>query len=1097
MFLEEKFNEEVVTMDLESEFLKFLRSFSLGEGKLKYLERVKEMIDTGGNSLEIDYPDLYLYDPLLARELEENPDNFLRYANIALKRLVEQINPDYVWEKKDFFVRPTKLLRTLRIRELGSQYLNKLIAIEGIMVRSTPVKQKMIKAKFVHYKSATEKCEFYWPDTGEIGDVLEIPPRCPMCGGGGPIRPEPEKSYYVDWQKVVIQERPEEIPPGQIPRSIEAVLTRDIVDKARPGDRVVITGILRVDVQSKKARPVYGMYVDVLSVEVSQKTLEEILITSDDEKKILELSRDPWIRKKIILSIAPGIHGLWDIKEAIALSLFGGNQKETKDGMRIRGDIHLLLVGDPGTAKSVPGYTLVKIRRKGDIDEKTVEIGRLIDYFMTEFKDKVLIRGESEIIDLSSINLHLETYSFNFLEEKGEWREIRGFSRHASSGVLLRVKLENGEHIEATLGHSFIVRRDNKILTIDGIDLKDGDEIPTYVDKNTIIWRKVVSIEFVTGYEGYVYDMDVDFMQNFAVEPSKAFLHNSQLLQYVSRIAPRAIYTTGKGSSAAGLTASVIREKSTGEFYLEAGALVLADGGFALIDEIDKMREEDRVAIHEAMEQQSFHPETLIEIPGIGLVKIGELVEKLGEKYGFKTLDETQYLNKIPEDLVLSTTDFEKTYLVKPSLISRHVSLGEFIEVEFSNNYKVIVTPEHPFFVLTEKGLEVVEAEKLKLGMFVPAAPGTKGTTEGYFDVLIDYLNKELLKLGCGTPDWVSKEGLNLFIDSCLINYPEEFVSKIEKELKWLKTLVNLEWHEIKSIKKFKDENIKWVYDLTVLPTRVFVSNGVVLHNTVSIAKAGIVARLNARSTVIAAGNPKYGRYLDDKLITDNINLPVTILSRFDLIYILRDKPSIEADEQLARHILNVHTRTEDIKPEIPLDLLKKYISYARKYIRPVVNDKAREMLIKFFIEMRRLGNEYGGIVAITARQLEALIRLAEAHAKMALKTVATEEDAAEAIRLMREYLYQFGVTEEGVPDIDIIAAGKPKSIRDKMMLIEDIVLELMKETEYECAPIRQLVERAKQHGLSPQEVSDIINRLHKEGMIIEKKTGCYSKPPM
>ncbi|MCC6052050.1 MAG: Minichromosome maintenance protein MCM, partial [Fervidicoccaceae archaeon] len=235
----------------------------------------------------------------------------------------------------------------------------------------------------------------------------------------------------------------------------------------------------------------------------------------------------------------------------------------------------------------------------------------------------------------------------------------------------------------------------------------------------------------------------------------------------------------------------------------------------------------------------------------------------------------------------------------------------------------------------------------------------------------------------------------------------------------------------------------------------------------------------------------------EDKLITENINLPVTILSRFDLIYILKDKPSPEVDGQFAEHVLNVHIRTEDVKPEIPLDLLKKYISYARKNIRPIITDKAKDMLKSFYVEMRKLGSEAGGIVAITPRQLEALIRLAEAHAKMALKQYATEEDAAEAIRLMREYLYQFGVTEGGVPDIDIITAGKPKSIRDKMLLIEEIIEELVKETTYECAPIRQVAEKAKQKGLDPQEISELINRMHREGMLIEKKTGCYSKPPV
>lgn len=1085
-------------LDVEAEVLRFLRTFTLRDGKPKYLERVKSMIDEGRISIEVDYLDLYLFNPQLARLLEQIPDAFLKYANSALGRLVEQLAPEYASEKKAFIVRPTKPSRTVKIRELGSEHLNKLVAIEGILVRVTPVKQKMSRAFMVHYRSAREKCEFLWPEEGEVEEVLEVPPKCPRCGEGGPIRVDPSRSEYIDWQRAVIQERPEEVPPGQIPRSIEAVLTKDIVDKARPGDRVVVTGILRVDVQGqarRAARTIYGMYLDVLSVEVSQKTLEEIVITSEDEKKILELARDPWIRKRIMLSIAPALYGLWDVREAIALALFGGNPKETRDGTRIRGDIHVLLVGDPGTAKSIPAYSLVPVRKRGDEGFILVEIGRLVDYLVEELKDSVVRVGDSEVVNLVSANVELETLTLNTETRAPEWRRIRGASRHTGSGVLLRVTLDDGGTVDATLGHSFLVRKGEGLAVTEGAELTEGQELPARGEDGRLVWKKVVRLDYVTCENGYVYDLDVEGTNNFMVEPSQVFVHNSQLLQYVARIAPRAIYTTGKGSSAAGLTASVIRDKTTGEFYLEAGAMVLADGGFALIDEIDKMRDEDRVAIHEAMEQQSFHPDTVVELPEYGEVRIGELVENLGKTYGFTRVGDTEYLNVIPSNLEVLTTDFEKTFKVGPALVSRHRWNGDYIEVTFSNGYRVIVTPEHPFFVLTNEGLKLIEAEKLSPGMLVPAAPGTKGTTERYEEVLLDYVTRELTRIRCPTPEWASREGITLLIDSCLLNLPESVLKQIEGALKRLRAIVNLEWHEVTAVRRFRDESVQWAYDLTVLPTRVFVSKGVVLHNTVSIAKAGIVARLNARTTVIAAGNPKYGRYLEDKLITDNINLPVTILSRFDLIFVLKDKPLVDIDSRLAEHVLEVHSRTEDVKPDIPVDLLKKYVSYARKYIRPVLSERAKEMVRNFYVEMRRLGSETGGVVAITARQLEALIRLTEAHAKMALKQVATEEDAAEAIRLMSEYLYQFGVTEQGVPDIDIIAAGKPKTLREKMLLIEDAIKDIIAETGSECAPVKQIVERLKQHGISPQEANEILTRLHREGLLVERRTGCYSKP--
>uniref|UniRef100_A0A7J3ZLT2 DNA helicase n=1 Tax=Fervidicoccus fontis TaxID=683846 RepID=A0A7J3ZLT2_9CREN len=681
--------------DYEVRFRGFLEDFTAPDGSRKYIEKIKSMIVEGRIGLVVEFPDLYMYDTRLALSLERSPDIVLPQFNRALTGIVRGIDPDYAEEKGLFHVRLTKLPKSIPIRGIKSWHLNRLVMVEGILVRATPVKEKMVRATYKHMHPECGE-EFEWPSEGEVGEVLEAPPYCIVCGRPGNLRLVLEKSRFIDWQKIVIQEKPEDVPPGQIPRSVEAILTRDLVDVARPGDRVSVVGILRVQPGGKRVRPVYDVYLEVVGVDVSQKTLEEIEISREDEQRILELARDPWIRKRVIASIAPGIHGLWDVKEAIALALFGGVPKETQDKMRIRGDIHILLIGDPGTAKS-------------------------------------------------------------------------------------------------------------------------------------------------------------------------------QLLQYVSRIAPRAIYTTGKGSSAAGLTAAVVREKGTGEFYLEAGALVLADGGVALIDEIDKMREEDRVAIHEAMEQQ-----------------------------------------------------------------------------------------------------------------------------------------------------------------------------------------------------------------------------------TVSIAKAGIVARLNARCAVIAAGNPRYGRYIEERLLPDNINLPITILSRFDLIFVIKDKPNAAQDSALAYHVLRVHREPEEVVPEIPVDLLKKYISYARRSVRPKLTEQASELLKSFFVEMRRLGSELGeGVVSITTRQLEALVRLAEAHARMALKEWVTEEDAAEAIRLMKTFLDQIGrPSGESVPDIDALMVGKPKSKREKMLLIEDAIKELLSETGEKCVTIRQIGERVKSEGVTTTELEELLSRMLREGIIYEYRAGCFSRTP-
>ncbi len=690
--------EEAV--DWKIKFYKFLQDFRDTSGNFKYRERVFRMAHMMQKSLVVDFSDIILYDRALARHIEEEPDQALEEFSSALAEYLRKEQPEYAEVAGRVYARIRQPPRVLKIRELTSDYIGKFVAIEGIVTRVTRVEAKLVKAHYVHITPEGALHEFDYPEQGEMGERIEKPVVCPVCGRTGRFELVLEKSKFLDWQKIVVQERPEEIPPGQIPRSIEVVLTGDLVDSARPGDRSLITGILRVmptqAVQKASGRSVFSFYIEANHVDVQQKVLEEIEITREDEEKIRELAKDPWIREKIIASIAPSIYGYYDIKEAIALLLFGGVPKLMFDGTRIRGDIHVLLVGDPGTAKS-------------------------------------------------------------------------------------------------------------------------------------------------------------------------------QLLQYTARLAPRGLYTSGKGSTAAGLTATVLRDKVTGEYYLEAGAMVIADGGVAAIDEIDKMREEDRSAIHEALEQQ-----------------------------------------------------------------------------------------------------------------------------------------------------------------------------------------------------------------------------------TVSIAKAGIVARLNARASVLAAGNPRFGRYDLTQPISKNIDLPPTILSRFDLIFVIQDIPSEGKDRRLARHIIGVHSDIEKAKPFIDPQLLKKYVSYARKYVRPQLTPEAMKLIEEFYVAMRRSGirgeeAKSPPPIAITPRQLEGLIRLAEAHAKMALRDKVTIEDVEEAIRLMYTTLRRVGFDiESKTIDIDVLETGVSRSKREKIREFMKFLNEVFEQTpEIELS---QLIKMAREKGFEKEFAYETIQQLKRSGELYEPSPGRLQK---
>uniref|UniRef100_A0A7J3QFK7 DNA helicase n=1 Tax=Ignisphaera aggregans TaxID=334771 RepID=A0A7J3QFK7_9CREN len=679
--------DTLLTHDYFAEIEDFLLNYRDESGEHKYRESIRRMILEERYDIEISFMDIVNYNPKLAEEyIVKDPELAIMKFAEAVKHIIELYYPEYLDKIPRIIPRFRDIPLLFKIRDIRSILIGKLVAVEGIVVRATPPKQKMVEALFIHECGG----EIHVPITG---DTIDKPMICPICQrSSGSWRLIEERSRYRDFQRIVIQEKPEEMPAGRMPRSLEVDVYDILVDIARPGDRVIVIGILKLrGGGAKRVKSVYDIFLEANNIIVSQRMLEEIEISKEDEERIKELAKDPLIRRKIIASIAPAIHGLWDLKEAIALLLFGGNQKILPDGTRVRGDIHVLIIGDPGTAKS-------------------------------------------------------------------------------------------------------------------------------------------------------------------------------QLLQYVSRIAPRAVYTTGKGATAAGLTAAVIRDKQSGEYYLEAGALVLADGGVACIDEIDKMREEDRVAIHEAMEQQ-----------------------------------------------------------------------------------------------------------------------------------------------------------------------------------------------------------------------------------TISIAKAGIVARLNARTSVLAAGNPRYGRYLPSRSITENVNLPPTILSRFDLIFVVKDIPNPEKDSRLARHISAVHSYSEVVKPFIDVDTLRKYIAYARKYIKPVLTEEARKMLEEFFIEMRKRSFEApDSPITITARQYEALIRLAEAHSRMALKNEVTEEDAAEAIRLMKSMLESVGIdVESGEIDIDTIMTGKPKSQREKMLIIEEVIRELS--AAEGCAKIKNIVSKTREQNIDDKFVEEVLNKMRREGLIYQVREGCYA----
>ncbi|MCX8158193.1 MAG: minichromosome maintenance protein MCM [Candidatus Diapherotrites archaeon] len=672
-------------------------------------------------SLLIDYKKMDYYDVVLGDELIYNPDTCIEAVKKAIKRIPLSVLPEQ--EKKfDPNIRFYNFYNfdEVKLKELNSEKINKIVVIDGLVKLTSDVLPRI--------KEIAWECRRCGNIIKTIQrDTTPNPPYACACENKT-FKILTESSSFVDFQRLEIQEPLEQLRGSEQPTNVEVWLTDDLVNSVLPGDRIKIVGIVRLKNQTK-SKIVYGKYIEAIHIERIEKEFEELDITEEEKNKIEELAKDPEIYEKIKKSIAPNIYGHDVVKEAIALQLFGGVKKKLPNKSWVRGNIHILLVGEPGMAKSM-------------------------------------------------------------------------------------------------------------------------------------------------------------------------------LLQATSKIAPKAVYVAGKTTTGAGLSATAVKDEFGEGWVLKAGALILANGGFCMVDELDKMDDQDRSALHEAMEQ------------GI-----------------------------------------------------------------------------------------------------------------------------------------------------------------------------------------------------------------------ISVAKAGIVTRFKADTSILAAANPKYSRFDPFENYIEQIDLPPSLLSRFDLFFIIKDVLDRKKDEEIATYITNVHragskllrkekgeepqeelthvNNTENqeqttnqnnqekesidetiknITPEIDQELLRKYIAYARQNIIPEMTEEAKKMIIDFYVNLREQGRNENTYTA-THRQLEALIRLSEASAKIRLSKKVEIQDAERAIRIFKLSMGEVAVDKTtGKIDIDILSAGKSRSEIENIKQVLRIIKE--KSALFDLVSIDDVIQEAKNVGIDEEKVRDILTKLKNEGEIYFPKHG-------
>ena len=333
---------------------------------------------------------------------------------------------------------------------------------------------------------------------------------------------------------------------------------------------------------------------------------------------------------------------------------------------------------------------------------------------------------------------------------------------------------------------------------------------------------------------------------------------------------------------------------------------------------------------------------------------------------------------------------------------------------------------------------------------------------------------------------------------------------------------------ELRSIlARIEDGERPKVYDLTVEETHNFVANGFVVHNSsdrsamhegleqqkISVSKAGINATLKARCSLLGAANPKYGRFDQYEPIGEQIDLEPALISRFDLIFTVTDSPDAEHDSRLAQHIIKtnyagelntqraevpsseftaeeVDAVTQEVAPEIDAELLRKYVAHAKRSCYPTMTDEAKDIIEEFYVDLRSKGADEDAPVPVTARKLEAMVRLSEASARVRLSDTVERADAERATDIVESCLKDIGVDPEtGQFDADVVETGTSKSQRDRIKNIKGLIADV--EDEYEQgAPVDEVLDRAGEIGMDPDKAEQEIEKLRTKGEVYEPKQG-------
>lgn len=362
-----------VCMEIKRRFREFLITFTTSGNKKsganssynqnaagggtshKYVNAIHAMCNANSCSLHVSFQDMARDASILmlTEWMCEQPQRILELLSEATHQVVVQIQPNYNDIHQQTFCRLTEFPVVSSLRELRARDINLLIKLEGVVTRRSGVYPQICQAVFTCMKCAAS----IGPLEQQVNRDVR-PGQCPECETRGPFTLDQSRSVYRNYQKIAIQETPGSVPAGRVPRTKDVVLLHDLIDSVTPGELVEITGVYTNDydymLNLRNGFPVFSTVIKanfVARADQGGSGLSSTQLTDEDQREIQELSRRPDVAQLIFNSIAPSIYGHDNIKTALAMAMFGGQAKEFANGHRIRGDINLLILGDPGTGQ--------------------------------------------------------------------------------------------------------------------------------------------------------------------------------------------------------------------------------------------------------------------------------------------------------------------------------------------------------------------------------------------------------------------------------------------------------------------------------------------------------------------------------------------------------------------------------------------------------------------------------------------------------------------------------------------------------------------------------------------------------------------------